>query len=283
MTFLNHSRKADNGKVYVCNAVNSVGSVSTRVMLNINIENDISLPPPIISFGPQNQTLPLKSVASLPCDCESESCSISWYKDGIPIISKSNRINVSESGLLTITDLNKKEDTGFYTCVAASKTGKTSWSGYLKLESPTNPNIKFYRAPESSAFPGAPGLISPFTICNKFLNIFFLNTGKPQIIEKTDSSCTITWSPTTKLGASSILGYRVEFFGKNHTDSWQQVQNRITDTKLTVDGLIFGVTYYFIVRAENSHGVGQPSLISEPATIGFVSLYIFLFFDGLIK
>jgi roundabout axon guidance receptor 2 len=177
----------------VCVGVNSVGSVSTRVMLNINIESDMSLPPPIIAFGPQNQTLPIKSVAVLPCDCESESSTISWFKDGVPVNSRSNRINITENGMLSITDLNKKEDTGLYTCVASSKTGKTSWSGYLRLESPTNPNIKFYRSPESSAFPGQPG--------------------KPQIIEKTDNSCTISWSPTTKLGASSILGYRVEFFG----------------------------------------------------------------------
>lgn len=57
--------RTDNGKVIVCSALNSVGSVSTRVVLSINVYDEG--PPPLILFGPTNQTLPIKSVASLPC------------------------------------------------------------------------------------------------------------------------------------------------------------------------------------------------------------------------
>lgn len=49
----------------VCSSVNPVGSVSTRVVLSVNIQDES--PPPIIIQGPINQTLPIKSVASLPC------------------------------------------------------------------------------------------------------------------------------------------------------------------------------------------------------------------------
>lgn len=147
--------------------------------------------------------------------------------------------------------MNKNEDSGHYTCVALSKTGKSTWSGSLKLESPTNPNIKFYRAPEASTFPGQPG--------------------KPQILEKTDSAVTITWMRSNKVGASSLLGFTVEMYGRNATDGWLVVDTKIHETTYTVDRLIMGVTYYFVVRAENSHGISGPSPISEPTTIGLVS------------
>jgi len=148
--------RVDNGKVIVCSAVNSVGSVSTRVVLSVNLQDDS--PPPLIIQGPMNQTLPIKSVASMPCRVAGAPKPIvSWYKDGIPVVA-SDKITIdAESGLLTIKDLNKNDDSGLYTCVTSSKSGKSTWSGYLKLENPTNPNIKFYRAPEASTFPGQPG------------------------------------------------------------------------------------------------------------------------------
>lgn len=68
----------------------------------------------------------------------------------------SERTNITSSGSLIISDL-EISDRGLYTCVAFSRTGKTTWSAFLKLDSPTNPNIKFYRAPETQAFPSAPG------------------------------------------------------------------------------------------------------------------------------
>ena len=147
--------RVDNSKVVVCSAVNSVGSVTTRVVLSVNLQDDS--PPPLIHHGPMNQTLPIKSVASMPCKATGNPQPVvSWYKEGIPVV-QSERIIIEDNGLLTITDLHKNEDTGLYTCVASSKSGKSTWSGILKLENPTNPNIKFYRAPESSTFPGQPG------------------------------------------------------------------------------------------------------------------------------
>lgn len=154
---LSKVQRSDSGKIIVCSAVNSVGSVSSRVVLSLNTQDD--RPPPIITLGPTNQTLPLKSVAALPCkSIGSPSPVISWYCDGIPVI-LSDRITIMEDGTLTITDLKKDDDAGLYTCVASSRSGKSTWSAYLKLEMPTNPNIKFYRAPEPSTYPGQPGKI----------------------------------------------------------------------------------------------------------------------------
>jgi hypothetical protein len=161
--------RTDNGKVIVCSAVNSVGSVSTRVVLSVNLQDDS--PPPLIIQGPMNQTLPIKSVASLPCKTSGTPRPVvSWYKDGIPV-TQSYKVTIEENGLLTIKDLNKNDDTGLYTCVASSKSGKTTWSGFLKLENPTNPNIKFFRAPEASTFPGQPGKNANFNRQNKLNSI----------------------------------------------------------------------------------------------------------------
>uniref|UniRef100_A0A182JEU5 Uncharacterized protein n=1 Tax=Anopheles atroparvus TaxID=41427 RepID=A0A182JEU5_ANOAO len=238
--------RMDNGKVIVCSAVNSVGSVSTRVVLSANLQDD--RPPPLILYGPANQTLPVKSVAILPCKATGTPPPvISWYKDGLPVLA-SSKTNISETGTLTIADLSKVDDTGLYTCVASSKAGKTTWSALLRLDSPTNPNIKFYRAPEASTFPGPPG--------------------KPQVTELTDSSITISWVRSSQVGASSLLGYVVEMFARNQTDGWQRVASRLHENTYTQTGLSAGETYYFLVRAENSHGISLPSQLSEPILLG---------------
>lgn len=115
-----------------------------------------------------------------------------------------------------------------------------------------------------------------------FLKIFSFNfislpllptpLGKPQIIKKADKSVTLSWTRSNAVGSSSLVGYTIEMFGKNSTDStWMQAANRIRNTTYQVDGLATGITYYFIVRAENSHGLSAPSQVSDPVTIGLVS------------
>lgn len=152
---LSKIKRSDSGKIIMCSAVNSVGSVSSRVVLSINTQED--RPPPLILQGPLNQTLPIKSMATLPCKTSGIPTPIvSWYKNGIPVI-YSKRVNISDAGQLIITDLNRDEDAGLFTCVASSRSGKSTWSAYLKIDMPTNPNIKFFRAPEPSTFPGQPG------------------------------------------------------------------------------------------------------------------------------
>lgn len=155
---LSRIKYADSGKIIMCSAINSVGSVSGRVVLAINMVDDH--PPPLILQGPVNQTLPVKSVATLPCKVTGVPAPIvSWYKHGIPVL-KSKRISISESGTLTINELDKVDDVGLFTCVASSRSGKSTWSAYLNVDVPTNPNIPFFRAPELSTFPGQPGKYS---------------------------------------------------------------------------------------------------------------------------
>lgn len=49
-----------------------------------------------------------------------------------------------------------------------------------------------------------------------------------------------------------------------------QAATRIQNTTYKLLGLSSGVSYYFAVRAENSHGVSGPSQLSEPITMGVV-------------
>uniref|UniRef100_A0A1B0G8V5 Uncharacterized protein n=1 Tax=Glossina morsitans morsitans TaxID=37546 RepID=A0A1B0G8V5_GLOMM len=240
--------REDSGKVIVCNALNAVGSVSSRTV--VTVDTQFELPPPIIEQGPINQTLPIKSVVVLPCrTVGSPMPQVQWYLNGIPIdVNDHERRNLTETGSLTIVELQKNEDEGLYTCVASNRNGKSSWSGYLRLDTPTNPNIKFFRAPELSTYPGPPG--------------------KPQVVEKTEESVSLSWSRSNKVGGSSLIGYVVEMFAKNETDGWIPVATRIQNTTYIQMGLLPGINYFFLIRAENSHGLSLPSPMSEPIAVG---------------
>lgn len=173
---------------------------------------------------------------------------ISWYRDGIPMVVSSQRINMSESGSLTIHELNRDKDQGLYTCVASSRSGKSTWSGFLRLEVPTNPNIKFFRAPEVAKVPSPPS--------------------KPQVLNVTDDSITISWIASNNIGGSEIIGYSIEIFSNNISKGWVSVASKIDDTIYVQRDLTLGATYIFIIRAENSHGLSAPSLMSDPITTG---------------
>lgn len=86
--------------VVVCCAVNMVGSDVWRAQLSVRMVDEH--PPPVIVHGPANQTLPLKSIALLPCkSVGSPSPLIRWYKDG-ESLQTNHRIHVSEQGTLQI-------------------------------------------------------------------------------------------------------------------------------------------------------------------------------------
>lgn len=240
------TKKSDSGLVVICSALNVAGSVSVRSKLTVTSQED--RPPPIITQGPVNQTLPVKSVALLNCRAIGiPTPIISWYRDGIPVI-QSNRVNISASGSLSIIELDKDIDQGLYTCVASSRSGKSTWSGYLRLEIPTNPNIKFFRAPEASKIPSQPS--------------------KPQVLNVTEDSITISWLPSTKTGGSDIIGYSVEIFSTNISKGWIEVVSKLHETEYVQRDLTFGATYMFIVRAENLHGLSPPSPMSDPVMVG---------------
>lgn len=85
----------------ICSAVNPAGSASWKAKLVVMSPEDH--PPPIIIQGPMNQTLPFKTVGILPCKAIGNPAPvISWYRDGVPLVTGRDRINISDSGNLLI-------------------------------------------------------------------------------------------------------------------------------------------------------------------------------------
>ncbi|KAM8715971.1 hypothetical protein ACLKA7_002932 [Drosophila subpalustris] len=243
---LTRFQRTDKDLVIVCNAMNEVASITSRVQITLDSQED--RPPPIIISGPVNQTLPIKSLATLQCKAIGlPNPTISWYRDGIPV-HPSAKLNITAAGDLIISDLDRQQDQGLYTCVASSRAGKSTWSGFLRIELPTNPNIKFYRAPEQSKCPTAPG--------------------HPTVLNATASAMTIVWPTSDKLGTSPFLGYSVEMYCTNKSKTWIPIASRLSEPIVTVDSLETGAAYMFIVRAENALGFSPPSPISEPITAG---------------
>ncbi|XP_023159058.1 roundabout homolog 2 [Ceratitis capitata] len=243
---LTNFQRTDRDLIVVCNAMNEVATITARAQLTLDSQED--RPPPIIIAGPVNQTLPVKSLATLQCKAIGlPNPTISWYRDGIPVHPNA-KVNITAAGDLIISDLDRKEDQGLYTCVASSRTGKSTWSGYLRIEVPTNPNIKFYRAPEQTKCPNAPG--------------------QPTVLNASANALTIVWATSDKAGASPLLGYTVEMYSTNKSKTWIPIASRLSEPIFTVEGLSGGAAYMFIVRAENAHGFSPPSPISEPITAG---------------
>ena len=51
---------------FVCSAFSVAGSIATKAYLEVTAMADE--PPPIIDIGPANQTLPVNTLAILPCE-----------------------------------------------------------------------------------------------------------------------------------------------------------------------------------------------------------------------
>ncbi|XP_025832405.1 roundabout homolog 2-like, partial [Agrilus planipennis] len=244
---LRNAQLQNSGTVVVCSAINLVGSVSARTRLTITSKDD--RPPPVISRGPSNQTLPIDSEANFYCEATGNPDPVvSWYKDGVPV-RPTERIDMSKPKFLVINSL-KKEDSGTYTCVASSRSGKATWSGHLLVDNPKNPNINFFKAPEPVTLPGPPS--------------------RPHVLNQSEDSVTITWARNNKIGSSSLIGFQVELFGReeNVTPTWTIVGRRVLGPVFTQHLLTPGIPYTFLVRAENAHGLGPPSQLSEPVVVG---------------
>lgn len=233
--------KEDAGE-YVCKGLSIAGSAFAKARLEVKDVD--SRPPPIIHQGPQNQTLPVSSIAMLPCLASGEPVPvIRWHRNGRVISLRDPRITILDSGTLQISDL-RKTDSGLYTCKATSETGETGWSAALMVEMPTNPTIIFHRTPEPSTFPGPPS--------------------KPAISDVTETSVRLTWRNNANPGASAVLSYTVEYFSHETGRGWIVASDVVVEQTYTVRGLQPDTAYMFLVRAQNSHGLSLPSQVTAP-------------------
>lgn len=86
---------------------------------------------------------------------------------------------------------------------------------------------------------------------------------QPQVSDVTKESMTVSWTPPGDDGGAPVLGYILER-RKKGSNMWLQLNNDlITDTKVTVEGLVEGAEYEFRVTSVNRAGAGSPSTISN--------------------
>ena len=140
------------------------------------------------------------------------------------------------------TDL-AASDTGLYTCTASSESGETSWSAYITVEDPKNPNIIFHRTPDPATFPAPPNSI--------------------KVVDRESTSVTLSWRKDQSEGASSLIGYTIEYYCSDLQTGWVVAAIRVNSMTYTVTNLKPDTSYIFVVRAENSHGMSVPSQVSE--------------------
>ncbi|XP_068081370.1 roundabout homolog 2 [Anabrus simplex] len=234
----------EDSRFLICSALNVAGSTTVRAFLQVTSMNDV--PPPIIQIGPANQTLPLKSIATLPCQAiGSPLPKIKWYKNGSLLTDQGSRIVIMDSGTLHIDDLHLA-DTGLYICTASSESGETSWSASLTVEknpSPSGPNL--HRTPDPSLYPSPPSV--------------------PRILNVTECSVTLSWNKSvgSNEGSASPAGYTVEYFSSGLPTGWVVAANRVPNETITIVDLKPDTSYVFLVRAENAYGLSIPSPMSE--------------------
>ncbi|XP_076367138.1 roundabout homolog 1-like isoform X11 [Tachypleus tridentatus] len=249
--------KDDRG-YYLCSALSVVESAITKAYLEVTAVAD--LPPPVIVLGPVNQTLPQRTLAMLPCEASGTPAPhVAWFINSSPLPKDDPRYVVLDTGTLQIdsTCSLKRSDSGMYTCTASSQTGATSWSASLSVESPRNPNAIFHRMSDPSTFPGPPS--------------------KPTAVNITETAVTLTWHRNPDVGQSPLIGYNVEYYSSDLQTGWLLAAHRIHGESFVVQNLRPDTKYIFLVRAENSHGLGPPSPLSD--VIRTIGLHPFILSD----
>uniref|UniRef100_A0A4X2LE20 Roundabout guidance receptor 2 n=1 Tax=Vombatus ursinus TaxID=29139 RepID=A0A4X2LE20_VOMUR len=224
---------------YICQALTVAGSILAKAQLEVtDVLTD--RPPPIILQGPANQTLAVDGTALLKCKTTGDPLPvISWLKEGFTFLGRDPRTSLQEQGTLQIKNL-RISDTGTYTCVATSSSGETSWSAVLDV---TESGATISKNYDLNELPGSPS--------------------KPQVTDVSKNSVTLSWQPGSP-GSLPANAYIIEAFSQSVSNSWQTVANHVKTTLYTVRGLRPNTIYLFMVRAINSHGLSDPSPMSDP-------------------
>jgi len=220
------------------------------------------LPPPVIKFGSTNQTLPTNTSATLVCDVVSRvAYKIQWLFESQILEEDPPRIMFVDSGAL-INNL-RTSDSGVYTCIVTAATDQimpvanpfepldssmltstppiqqsTSHSTMLKVASPMNPNIQFYRM-DTFAYPSSPG------------PAYLVSTNGNDAI-------TIAWAAPADSGTLPIKEYIVEHYDTSQEHlGWRVIYRIMGKESLLIDGLSADGSHFFVIRAANSHGQGK--------------------------
>ncbi|XP_029947768.1 myomesin-2 [Salarias fasciatus] len=159
-----------------------------------------------------------------------------WYRDETRLFdSKWVKIETGR-GVTTLTIPNLyKDDEGLYTLRMVTKGGIAEHSAFVSVAD---------GPPPVPAAPGAP------------MDIKIHDANRDYVI--------VSWKPPNTTTEGPILGYFVDKCEVG-TENWTQCNDHpIKICKYPVSGLFEGHSYYFRVRAVNSHGISKPSRMSDP-------------------
>ena len=102
--------------------------------------------------------------------------------------------------ILFLLDLTT-QDSGLYTCQAKSRSGQAVWSASLEVADPNlDPSVTFNSMPYLSQFPASPS--------------------KPQLVNATATSITLSWDKPHRIGGSALQGYQVCVEIPNPVEPW---------------------------------------------------------------
>ena len=236
---------------YTCSTLNTHGSNLAKAALKIVSKTLVKNPPPLIVYGHANQTLAVGTPAFLPCSAKgfSTAPNITWFKDDRIFVSnnsdsRSGPNNMITNGSLMFNKLSMS-DAGIYTCRAENVDGQTTWTASLVVKDDQSHGISPIRMSDSATLPSAPG--------------------KPQIGNTSENTVCLEWSVPETAGASLISGYMMQYYSPEQGQIWYNLNDYISDTYFCVRNLKPSQSYVFVVRAENSRGLGPPSEMSNMA------------------
>ncbi|CAG01543.1 unnamed protein product [Tetraodon nigroviridis] len=255
---------------YSCQALNIAGSVITKALLEVTdsyflqawrkyaaaffphwpwlwfAESHHSAgadhPPPVIKRGPLNQTVPVDSTVVLSCHAVGiPPPVIHWKKDGVVLSPADSRMSITDMGSLEIRYA-KLGDTGSYTCVATSPNGEASWTAHLQVEGRVWSCCSLRPPADLNLIPGAPS--------------------KPEVTDITRTSVMLTWKSNQSSGAAPT-SYLIEAFSYTLGSRWVTLVEHVKTDTFVLKNLRPATVYLFMVRAVNSHGISDPSPITD--------------------
>ncbi|CAF5098887.1 unnamed protein product, partial [Rotaria magnacalcarata] len=131
--------------------------IKNQGFIKLNVER--IEPPPIVSYVPNNQTVPIGAEATFSCQSEDD-INIQWwftpyyrpYKTMKIINNQKYRIEKNHDLIIQSAE---KSDVGIYKCISINKNNdETTWIGHLHVDD-TRSNVKFHRV-ERKDLPPAP-------------------------------------------------------------------------------------------------------------------------------
>uniref|UniRef100_A0A674PGX9 Myomesin 2 n=1 Tax=Takifugu rubripes TaxID=31033 RepID=A0A674PGX9_TAKRU len=186
-------------------------------------------------FATEGESATLSATVTLNPNLANLQPEAQWYRDETRLFdSKWVKIETGRGiSTLTLPQL-YKDDEGLYTLRMVTKGGTAEHSAFVSVSDgpPPVPNA-----------PGAP------------MDMMIHDANRDYVI--------VSWKPPNTTTEGPILGYFVDKCEVG-TDNWSQCNDHpIKICKYPVSGLFEGHSYYFRVRAVNSHGISKASRMSD--------------------